>query len=67
MDTRRPPPDREGPSACQAHSAKRLYAPYVEVFSTGARYVEQPSQVAEYERVFTVLMDWTESIEEWQQ
>ena len=39
---------------------------YVE-FSTGARYVEQPSQVAEYEHVFTVLVDRTESIEEWQQ
>ena len=37
---------------------------YVE-FSTGARYVEQPPQVAEYERVFGVLMDRTIPIEEW--
>ena len=34
-------------------------------FNTGARYVEQPAQVAEHEHIFGVLMDRTVSIEEW--
>lgn len=37
---------------------------YVE-FSMGARYVEQPSQVAEYERVFQMLTKRSIPIEEW--
>ena len=37
---------------------------YVE-FSMGARYVEQPSQVEEYEHVFDVLLNKSVSIEEW--
>ena len=37
---------------------------YVE-FSTGARYVEQPSQVGEYESVFDVLLSKSIPIEEW--
>ena len=34
-------------------------------FSMGARYVEQPSQVAQHEHVFTVLANRTIPIEEW--
>ena len=37
---------------------------YVE-FNGGARYVEQASQVAEYEHVFKILMERSVSIEEW--
>lgn len=38
---------------------------YVE-FSAGARYIEQPSQLAEHEHMFGVLLNRTVSIEEWE-